>query len=305
MATSALTSTWASENRDVKARVNYLPVDGKMIYTEEDLPKPKHFGDWLPSSRYMTFHNARGMEKVFQLDVNGFEFYRLPDKERDFSSDEWLKAEFYSEMEQILLKVTGASHIFTLGHVLRRTENKFFLEALDTERYNRFSTVWPHSDWEVLLEPDQLGKKVSEQEMIKSLFESGKFGDRVDEAKKAAESASRWAVVQIWTPLKTVERDPLALCDGLTVDHSEWRLRKSANSYPVLTHGNKEETHKWYYLDRMQPSEMYIFKGCDSKHARDLKWRGYAGPHAAFALPDSEDKPPRESLEARFICFWD
>lgn len=196
-----------------------------------------------------------------------------------------------------------------MGHALRRTENKFFLESLDTERYNRFSTVWPHSDWPVLLDLDQLEKKVSEQDMIKGLLESEVFGDRSDEAKKAAESASRWAAVQIWKPLKTVERDALAICDGLTVDHSEWRLRQSSDegkfAFPVLVHGNKEETHKWYYLDKMHPNEMYIFKGCDSKQARDSKWRGYVGPHTAFALPDSEDKPPRESVEARFICFWD
>lgn len=104
MATATITSTWANENHDVKARVNYVSVESE-ISRPEDMAKPSGLGDFLPSSRYMTFHNARGKESSFEIDKNGFQFYTLPDKERDVSTDEKIKEEFYPEIEEVIKKV--------------------------------------------------------------------------------------------------------------------------------------------------------------------------------------------------------
>lgn len=52
----------------------------------------------------MTFHNARGKEDSFELDKNGFEIVTLPDKERDISTDDRIKDEFYPEVEEIIKK---------------------------------------------------------------------------------------------------------------------------------------------------------------------------------------------------------
>lgn len=54
----------------------------------------------------------------------------------------------------------------------------------------------------------------------------------------------------------------------------------------------------------MKPNEMFLFKGCDSRQG-ETGFTGYAGAHTAIVLPDSQDQPPRESIEARFFCFWD
>lgn len=54
----------------------------------------------------------------------------------------------------------------------------------------------------------------------------------------------------------------------------------------------------------MAPNEMFVFKGCDSKQG-EPGFTGYAGAHIAFVLPDSEDKPMRENIEAHCLCFWD
>lgn len=187
--------------------------------------------------------------------------------------------------------------------MLRRAENKIYNDSTDTERYNRWTTVWPHTDWKVVLRTE----REERDEHLNNVLNAGIIDEkRVDEAKKVAAIATRWSGTQIWKPLKTLDRDPLALCDARSYDFSEWRLRTTADpkiSFPVLTHGDAEEKHKWYYLHEMNPNEMFVFKGADSRQG-EPGFTGYTGAHTAFILPDSEDKPPRESIEARFLCFW-
>lgn len=86
---------------------------------------------------------------------------------------------------------TGASTIVPFAHVLRRTENTFFAESVDTERYNRFATVWPHSDFTVVY-PERLP-------YIKDaiLNYDGIPAEAREQLQKAAKTASRWAFVQV------------------------------------------------------------------------------------------------------------
>jgi hypothetical protein len=112
---------------------------------------------------------------------------------------------------------------------------------------------------------------------------------------------------QIWKPLKTLKRDPLALCDSSTLSKEDWRFRQTEDpniSYSLLAHPEKEEKHKWYYVHEMKPNEMFLFKGCDIRQG-EPGFTGYAGAHTAIVLPDSQDQPPRESIEARFFCLWE
>lgn len=300
MAAEVCTSTYVNDHHDVRALVNYLPLD-KMDFGPDDMPAPKKFGEFIESSRYMTFHNARGKEDSFKLDRNGFEIVTLPEKERDVTTDDKIKEDFMPEVMDVIKKRTGASLVVPFAHVLRRTENSFFAEAVDTERYNRFATVWPHSDFTVVY-PERLP-------FIKEAIMNydGIPADAREELQRAAKSASRWAFVQIWKPLKTLVRDPLALCDSSTLSKEDWRFRQADDpniSYSLLAHPEKEEKHAWYYVHEMKPNEMFLFKGCDSRQG-EPGFTGYAGAHTAIVLPDSQDKPPRESIEARFFCLWE
>lgn len=62
---------------------------------------------------------------------------------------------------------------------------------MDTERYNRFSTVWPHSDFTVVY-PERLPYV---KEAIMNY--DGIPAESREELQKAAKSASRWAFVQV------------------------------------------------------------------------------------------------------------
>ena len=125
---------------------------------------------------------------------------------------------------------------------------------------------------------------------------------------KLFDTSSRFAFLGAWRPLKTVRKDPLAVCDATTVPEYDYQVRlrefsrtgiKSANY--VMSHRDEEQRHQWYYMSEMQPWEMVVFKGFDTQ--RDSS--GWRCPHTAFRLPGSEEEPPRESIEARIVCFWE
>lgn len=51
MATEVCTSTYVNDHHDVRAMVNYLPLD-KIEFGPDDMPAPKKFGEFIESSRY-------------------------------------------------------------------------------------------------------------------------------------------------------------------------------------------------------------------------------------------------------------
>lgn len=121
------------------------------------------------------------------------------------------------------------------------------------------------------------------------------------------DTSSRFSFLGTWRPLKALMKDPLAVADSMTVPDSDFQLRERlfrsgirSGNY-VMSHGSVKEQHHWYYMHEMQPHELVIFKGYDSK--QDLP--GWRCPHTAFKIPGTEDLPPRESIECRIVCFWD
>ena len=99
---------------------------------------------------------------------------------------------------------------------------------------------------------------------------------------------------------------PLALCDASTVQaddlhDSEVRGglddpdRASLYGYNI----SYNPGHRWYYLSRMQPDELFAFKLYDSDPGRP-QWTG----HTAINDPETPaDAPPRQSMEIRTISF--
>ena len=50
----------------------------------------------------MTVHDIAGDEDKYTLDSHGFQIYKHDSTEKDFVDDEKIKAEYYSETEQLL-----------------------------------------------------------------------------------------------------------------------------------------------------------------------------------------------------------
>ncbi|KAK5633667.1 hypothetical protein RRF57_009381 [Xylaria bambusicola] len=132
-----------------------------------------------------------------------------------------------------------------------------------------------------------------------------------DEAERLTKT--RWGTVNLWRPIKTIERDPLGFCDGRTISDedlvpvdtepppkgtSKFYESISKDGFQVLEI-RANPKHKWYYLSNMRPDEALIFKCYDSKNPS-----GSRCCHSSFRLPQTAEAP-RESMEMRCFVFYE
>lgn len=110
-------------------------------------------------------------------------------------------------------------------------------------------------------------------------------------------------VVNVWRPIKTIQRDPLALCDRRSVDPSKDIIPdRRVISGQVFEFGSPvfNERHQWYYLNEQQPDEPLMFQQLGSEPGSND-----AILHSAFVDSDHLDGPPRESIEMKCFAFFD
>lgn len=112
----------------------------------------------------------------------------------------------------------------------------------------------------------------------------------------------RVQLVNVWRPIGTVRRDPLAVARAGSVAEAD--LVPTALVYP----NRRGETyqvrpspaHEWFYKSAMSPREVLLIKCFDSK----TDGRARRVPHSAFEDPETEpDVPARESIEVRALVF--
>lgn len=275
---------------DVVADINYFPGLGTPIPKSGWKTRYLGIGDEFTQS--MLIHDVRTHNKTFKLDTHGFQFVALQPKHRVSGDDDeaTIRREYYPELEELVKEITGATTTYVFNHVVRAHSSPSEKGILNARgRWQDIPSGHPHVDYAG--DPESLRGTMAELDFppeISSLFDI----------------SSRFAFLGIWRPLKPVRKDPLAVCDATTVMDSDYQIRlrefsrtgiKSANY--VLSH---REQHSWYYMSEMQPHEVVLFKGYDTKQEEP----GWRCPHTAFVLPETQKQLPRESIEARVLCFW-
>jgi hypothetical protein len=112
----------------------------------------------------------------------------------------------------------------------------------------------------------------------------------------------RFAIVNLWRPLATVERLPLALCDARSIAPQDLVPSdlvypdKVGEIYSFLYNPN----HRWYWFPRLRPDEALLLKIHDSRE--DV---AQFTAHTAFEDPTgSREAPARRSIELRALVFW-
>lgn len=114
---------------------------------------------------------------------------------------------------------------------------------------------------------------------------------------------SRFQILNIWRPIRTIYRDPFAVCSSHSVLDEDILPVKLV--YPdwvgepctILPNRN----HAWYYKYAQTPEEVMIFK------CYEWKKDGRAGrvPHSAFVDEEMANKEPRQSIEVRALVFYE
>lgn len=121
--------------------------------------------------------------------------------------------------------------------------------------------------------------------------------DEADELVKG-----RVQIINVWRPIKTIERDPLAVAEADSVQESDLVVRgliyptRNGETYSV----KYNKSHKWHYRSGLTPEQVLLIKCFDSK----TDGRARRVPHTAFVDPSSpSDAPTRESIEVRALVF--
>ncbi|KAF2277353.1 uncharacterized protein EI97DRAFT_493302 [Westerdykella ornata] len=226
----------------------------------------------------VTVRDVRGREHEFTLDGNGFQFHKHKSEEKDFVDDEKIKARYYPEIEQLLKEVTGATKVFIFDHTIRRQAPS---AGGDPSRTIRGPVQRVHIDQSYAAALSRVPHHLPE------------------EAERLLQG--RVQIINVWRPIKTVQRDPLAVAEASSVDDGSLVVteliypNRRGETYAV----KYDPKHRWYYKSGLTPEEVLLIKCFDSK----LDGRARRVPHTAFHVPGTEDKEGRESIEVRTLVF--
>lgn len=264
-----------SHPKQIKATIRYVVKGEKTIFYPADRDKSY----WPAEDHEMTLTDMRPFQNELTIARNGFALLNHNTKVKNFFDPAEVQNVLAPEVIELAKQLNGAVRALAFGPVPRSDDPKI--------SQSRAPAFGAHVDY---------GRATIEDQV------------RIMMGAKEAEPwlKKRLVLMNFWRPITTVHRTPLALCDASTVlpsdlNDSEIRGGLDDPTRPPLFGFNLSynPNHRWYYVPKMRPDEVFAFKLYDSDPTRP-QWTG----HTAFADPDStEDSPPRQSMEIRTISF--
>jgi len=260
----------------VETSIRYVVAGEKAVFYPTDREKSY----WPAEEHVVTVENMRPRAETLSLEKNGFALVRQPTAVKNFYDPDEVRRVYFPEIIDFVKQLNGAEKVIVFGEVAR------------TDATGSTDGQLP-----------AYGAHIDYGDRSVRDFAEGELGR--DEAAKWLRG--RYVLMNLWRPIKTVYRTPLALCDASTVtegdlNDSEVRGGLMDPERPSLFGYNLSYNphHRWYYAPRLQPDEVLVFKLFDSDRSR-VQWTG----HTAFDDPSAApDAPPRESIEVRTISFF-
>ncbi|KAK1765944.1 hypothetical protein QBC33DRAFT_620855 [Phialemonium atrogriseum] len=230
--------------------------------------------------------DIRGHEQDFTFDLNGFAVLDMQTSLSydDFKDSSKIEHVYCQEVASCLLKYTQAAAVQIFDVQIRRRHPDFPFPDTNLEINNQ-PAVQAHID--------------ASPEAVRLLIRSL---NTPEEANCRAQG--RFIYLNVWKPLKGPVREwPLALCDASSVDPSDLRAHDTVfdpttSRENLMVHFNANQ--RWYYLSEQLPSELWVFRQCDSAGKQGV-------PHVSFELPTQANGPddPRESVEVRALLYFE
>lgn len=270
----------------VTAKLNFFnpPADGSKPFNHVDTPPEglpqRNFTDEVVET---VIHDIRGNEADYNLDKDAFQVIQnVPEsKEKDFTDDESIRANYYPELEELLLKnIPGANRVVFFDHTIRRTDPNAKRAPVNRTHIDQTAAS-------------------SEMRVRRHL------GDEADALLKG-----RYRIINVWRPLnkKPVESYPLAFASSYSVDDAdvvptEHRYNNGYNGFTASIKANPNQ--RWNYLSGMTGDERLLLECFDSEALKEgSKVQGGRVPHTAFEDPRTHpDAEGRESIEVRTLVF--
>ncbi|MBO9576371.1 MAG: hypothetical protein J7494_11575 [Sphingobium sp.] len=261
----------------IRTTINYVVRGESAVFNAAD----RAASYWPKDPHEMEVQDLRGEIDALSLDRNGFVVARGPSAAAGMDDPQARIAAFADEARALVSDLTGASKVIAFGGMYRSDKPS----AAD----GNLPAFGAHVDY---------GARTVRDFTLDHMPQ--------DEAERRL--AGRHMLINVWRPLRTVERAPLALCDASTVSRSDLfpsevvgglgdARRRSLFGFN-LAHN---PAHRWTWLPRMRPDEAFVFRLFDSDPDA-VQFTGHTAIEDPTAAPDAA---PRESLEIRTIAFLD
>ena len=258
----------------ITAEINYVVRGERAVFCAAD----RASSYWPRDPHRVTIADVRPIADRLSFDRNGFVLVKQPTAVGDFGDPAQIDGVYIPEIVALVKRLTGAEKVVTFGTMLRSDG-----AGADDGTLPAYGA---HVDY---------GERTV-RATVRDLLG----------AEAEAWLGRRHMLINLWRPIRAVERTPLALCDASTVlaedlFDSEIRGGLGDAARPSLWGYNlaHNPAHRWYYAPHMQPDEIYAFRLYDSDAGR-VQWTA----HSAFDDPTAApDAPPRRSIELRTISF--
>jgi hypothetical protein len=269
----------------VVSTIRYLgPCEGKPVFYGR-----RSYLDNLPlEDRDVCIEDVRPRSSVISLCREGFALLPHRSAAKDFFDPAVVRDTYLCETEEFLRQLTKATKVMATTYVIRRSERSPGFCKDHTTVPGRFV----HCDFSA----NPAGSCFWVRKVLPE-----------DEAR--ARLRQRFAIYNVWRVLSDPPQDtPLAICDASSIAPDDRvstdcvaELSQDPNLDAELTLFRYSPHHRWCYFSNMTRDEVLVFNGFDSDSHR------VSGvPHVAFSDPSCPaEAPPRESIDARFIAFFD
>jgi hypothetical protein len=290
MAASSNTSARARSAVDVEATLNYLePREGPVEVRA--YPPNSGLETVRPASQpqRVAIRDARAFAERLRLDEHGFELHAQRSSFVDYYDAQLVVSYYYSEVSNLLRALTSALTVIVFDHNVRSA-----VRAERGEPGVRMPVDQVHNDYTLGSGPRR------KQQVLEAAGRLDLMGRHV-------------AFVNLWRPIiGPVLDNPLAVCEA----HSVAPADLVATSIMHFGEGDLAQprhrgeiysvryapSHRWVYVSEMQPEELLLLKGYDSRE----DGRARFVPHTGFQNPARPaEVVPRESIEARTLVVYD
>ncbi|WQF87719.1 Putative hydroxylase/desaturase AsaB [Colletotrichum destructivum] len=253
--------------------------------------------------------DMRTCDEEFSLDTQGFKVVKSTIRERQWEGDYrfFLPEQLRKDVQELLMRHSGATGVYPFGpHVVRRDPYEKILNISDDLPDSQVLNMQPPAMFIHVGKYDEAKTAMMCPRRIDQSYKGAEAVlDRLPEAERLrAKTKNRWGIINVWHPLKLVQREPLAVYDARSVEESDLRpvtTRIVLGKPPNTTNKDNEQWHmvasphhEWFYASHMTPDEALLIKVFDTK----LDGRARRVPHTAIQTP-KDNGPPRESVEIR------
>ncbi|KAF2637221.1 hypothetical protein P280DRAFT_483106 [Massarina eburnea CBS 473.64] len=269
-------------NHNVQTTLNYWadPGDG-LPPTPIFIGKGRITNERPHRAHNFTITDVTGHEADYSLDTHGFQYCRHESAEKAFTDEKAIETVYYKECEQLLKDITGATRVHIFNHKVRRGP-----------------TQWHHLGQNNLANRGPVTRTHVDQSYHGAeLRLRWEFPDEADELVK-----KRYQIINIWRPVETILKDPIAVADSSTVPDADlvaagmteqdfggesWVVRYSPD-------------HCWYFMHGQAPGDVLLIKCFDSDVGVARR-----ALHSAFEDPEYCDRESRQSIEVRCLVLYD